>query len=303
MPSKLKPRILISAGGTGGHILPARAIVETIQDRAAVLYLEKKILSSPKDLFKVFRGFLQSLGIIFRFRPQVVLVTGGYPAVPIGVAAAVCRVPLVLQEQNVFLGKTNRFLARFAKTIVYETPVRPEILHVIDESPFPFRDTVLIFGGSQGAASINQVVQQINWRGLKVVHLTGPGKTPPLPEACDHYEQLAYTDDMAALYRRTCLALCRAGGSTLAELAVCGIPAVLIPYPYAAENHQEANARVYVNAGAAVLGRTEDPVELESLIRGLMLSKSALAEMSACMLDCARPQANENLWEKLKKLI
>ncbi|MFA5928648.1 MAG: glycosyltransferase, partial [Candidatus Margulisiibacteriota bacterium] len=104
-----KTRVLISVGGTGGHIFPARALAEYLQDKAEVFYLEKKIISSSKNLFKILAGSLQALKVMLKFKPQVVIVTGGYPAVPVGLAAFCLRKPLVLMEQNAFLGKTNRF--------------------------------------------------------------------------------------------------------------------------------------------------------------------------------------------------
>ncbi|MFH1429022.1 MAG: UDP-N-acetylglucosamine--N-acetylmuramyl-(pentapeptide) pyrophosphoryl-undecaprenol N-acetylglucosamine transferase [Candidatus Margulisiibacteriota bacterium] len=300
-------RILIAAGGTGGHIYPARAIAEYLYDKAEVLYLEKKIMSSPRNPLKLFIGFCQSIITILKFHPDIIYVTGGYPSVPIGLAAVLFRIPLVLQEQNAFLGKTNRLLARFARDIIYETPVRSEILNVRDKSPFEQRDTVLVFGGSQGARSINEAVEKMDLSGIKVVHLTGTHHSSLTthhlnPQSEDSlYRKVEFTEDMASLYSKACLVVCRAGGSTLAELAVCGIPAVLIPYPYAAENHQQANAERYQKAEAAVICANLSPEGLESIMRSLYYDRKKLKSMSDNMRKIAGNGINEQIWERLKK--
>ena len=309
-----KPKILISAGGTGGHIYPAQAMVEMLQDKAEILYLEKKIVSSPKNIFKLGYGFLQSLAILLKFRPRLVIVTGGYPAVPIGLATVFLHIPLVLQEQNAFLGKTNRFLARFAKDVIYETPVRREIADVYAKAPLENRDTLLIFGGSQGAQSINKAVEKIDLSEIKVVHIVGRSTDSIPPSPCDSMERgasgvrLEFVNDMASLYAKTRLAVCRAGGSTLAELAACGIPAILIPYPFAAENHQQANAEKYEKASAAVICSSErgsplSPEALERIIKSLFFDSQKLESMSKQMRILAASQNEEILWTRLRKII
>ncbi|MFC1478681.1 glycosyltransferase [Candidatus Margulisiibacteriota bacterium] len=278
---------------------------EFLCDKADVLYLEKKIISSPRNLLKVFIGFCQSIKTILSFRPHIIYVTGGYPAVPIGVAAVLFRIPLVLQEQNAFLGKTNRILARFARDVIYETPVRKEVLDAGNKSPFEQRDIVLVFGGSQGARSINEVVDKIDLSGMKVVHITGErdSGTEGLRDSGEQYKRIPFTEDMASLYSKTCLAVCRAGGSTLAELAVCGIPAILVPYPYAAENHQQANARKYEKAEAAVICANLSPEGLESIMKSLYFDRKKLKSMSENMQKSAGNGINEQIWERLKKVI
>ena len=298
-----KPKILISSGGTGGHIFPARAMVELLQGKAEILYLEKKIVASPKNYFKLAYGFLQSVLVLLSFRPRLVIVTGGYPAVPIGLATVFLHIPLVLQEQNAFLGKTNRFLARFAKDVIYETPVRQEIAGVYARSSFEERDTLLIFGGSQGAQSINEAVSKIDFSGMNVVHIVGRRDKLQFVSTAGGVSQVPYVDDMASLYARTRLAVCRSGGSTLAELAACGIPAILIPYPFAAENHQQANAEKYEKAGASVIVNPLSPAALERIIKSLFFDSQKLKSMSGQMRKLAAHQNEEILWTRLKKII
>jgi len=294
-----KTKILIVAGGTGGHIYPARAVADYLSNKAKILYLEKKIISSPKNIFKLIFGFFQSILIFLSFRPHAVFLTGGYPALPTGIAAFLFKTPIILQEQNVFLGKTNRFLARFAKEVFFETPVRKEIFAVSNKIPFEKRDTILIFGGSQGAESINKAVEKMDLSELNVIHITGKG----LPQNNGSYKQLPFAENMAPLYENTCLAVCRAGGSSLAELSICGIPAILIPYPYAAENHQQANAEKFSKAGAAVIIENLYLDKLESIMKMTYSDKKKLKMMSDNMKKLSDVETCDKIWQLLKKVI
>lgn len=293
-------RLLIVSGGTGGHIYPARAFYEYVKDKADVTYLEKKIISSPRNIWKIICGFFQSLKYLLRFKPNAVFVTGGYGVLPMGLACFLMHKKLFLQEQNVFLGKTNKILAFFAKKVFWQTPVRNSILKV-RENDFKKRHTILIFGGSQGAKSINDVIRKIDWTKFKkVVHIVGKNNIQTIKN--DNYSAFDYYENMAELYQETCLAVCRSGGSTLAELSVCGIPAILIPYPYAAQNHQMANALQYSNKGCAVICKDQDLFKLEAIIKELYFDRDRLLKMSEQMKELSKKNACEEIWKQLKKI-
>jgi len=222
-----------------------------------------------------------AMRIVYRQRPSVVLGMGGFASGPGGLAAWLLRRPLVIHEQNAAAGLTNRLLARFAREVLQAfpgsftagikvrtigNPVRPEL--ALLESPEqrslgrtgPLR--VLVLGGSQGALALNQTVPAAAALvapklQLEIWHQAG---SATLQKAVDAYKVAnvdarvdAFIDDMAAAYAWADMVVCRSGGLTVAELAAVGLGAVLIPFPSAVDDHQTLNARVLVDAGAAVL--------------------------------------------------
>lgn len=216
---------------------------------------------------------------IGRFRADVVLGVGGYASFPVVVAAWLRRVPAVLLEQNARPGLANRVLGRLArrvcttfaaanayfpagKVVVTGNPVRA--FAPVAAAPAP-RDgfALLVFGGSQGAHRLNVAMAAAAGRlaaaipNLRIVHQTGAAERDAV--AARYAEQgvaaevVAFIDDMGAAYQQADLVICRAGATTVAELTVLGVPAILVPYPYAADDHQRANAAVLEAAGAGVL--------------------------------------------------
>ncbi|MDR1998198.1 MAG: UDP-N-acetylglucosamine--N-acetylmuramyl-(pentapeptide) pyrophosphoryl-undecaprenol N-acetylglucosamine transferase [Candidatus Margulisbacteria bacterium] len=255
-----------SCGGTGGHIYPALAIAQKFPDNFFIgsNRLEKtlvpqaghkfyEIAASPRQLFKILRGFYQSLRILAREKPDIVIATGGYVTVPVLLAARVLGQKIYLQEQNILPGRVNRCLSRLAarvfvafagaarylprhKTVVTGNPVRAEIAAVPYSAQSP---GILVFGGSLAARSLNAAADGL--RGTpyqaQLIHLNGQN----------------YCHDMAGVYARSRLCVCRAGATTLSELAALGMPSILVPFPQAADNHQEVNARYFEQQGAAVV--------------------------------------------------
>ncbi len=234
-------------------------------------------------------GLLQANRIISDFNPDIVVGTGGYVAGPTVLAAALRGVPTLIHEQNAYPGLTNRMLARVVdkialttdqadqyfnyseKTVVTGNPVRPEILSKRKLPAYreldldPQRKVILIVGGSRGAKSINQALvdiysdlQTTDWQ---VIHITGKRDFSWVAEKAEQQglENLeagelrieSYLHNMASALAAADLIVSRAGATMLAEVNACGLPAVLIPYPHAAENHQEYNARALEEAGAA----------------------------------------------------
>lgn len=229
--------------------------------------------------FKLSVALAQCVWLLVKLRPAVVLGLGGFASGPGGVAAWLLRRPLVIHEQNARPGLTNRILARLAarvlaafpgtfpvsaRAVFTGNPIRPEIARLAHERREVRRDSlrVLVFGGSRGAHALNKTVPSAlaKLSGqvlLEVRHQTGPQDEQAVARAYRDAgidaEVCAYIDDMPACYQAADLAICRAGAITVAELAAAGLPAVLVPYPHHADDHQTANARYLSDAGAAIL--------------------------------------------------
>jgi UDP-N-acetylglucosamine--N-acetylmuramyl-(pentapeptide) pyrophosphoryl-undecaprenol N-acetylglucosamine transferase len=303
-------RIVIAAGGTGGHLYPGIAVARRFAARCPgteVLFvghhggLEERLLTHEGFRFATVTvralqgqsrlaqaqalgalglGTLQALRLLWQVHPHLVVGAGGYVMGPVLLAASVLRVPRVLMEQNLVPGLTVRGLARFAQRVFTSfsestaylpglsvehtgTPVRDDICQVRAAAPRPADGDMhlLVFGGSQGAHRINQAMMQAaplltaHQPRLSLVHQTGladaAAVTQAYAQAGLQAEVSPFLYDMAERYRWADLVLCRAGASTLAELTTCGKPAILVPYPYAADDHQRHNAMALQRQGAA----------------------------------------------------
>lgn len=311
-------RVMITGGGTGGHLFPGIAIAREIQRRdpaAEILFvgtgrpLERKVLPAAgirqavvsvqglkgmgllhklTTLLRLPLSVLQAAGIVWRFAPRAVIGVGGYAAGPVCLAAYLLGKPVFLQEQNLLPGITNRMLARCArriyltfedrqghfpahKTRLTGNPVREAILQIAHEPPRR-RDpetplTVLIMGGSQGAHGINAAVMEMlagkgPWQNFYFMHQSGADDRPAVQRAYAAAgaaaEVQAFFDDVDRRYRAADLVICRAGATTVAELTCVGRAAIFVPFPHAADNHQERNAETVVAAGAAEMIREAD---------------------------------------------
>jgi UDP-N-acetylglucosamine--N-acetylmuramyl-(pentapeptide) pyrophosphoryl-undecaprenol N-acetylglucosamine transferase len=258
---------------------------------------------------------------------QAVFTTGGYIAAPAILAARSLGLPVVLHESNVLPGKVTRWFAPLcryvaigfeetakflpkAQTVYTGTPVRPPFR--LDPPPpltgFAIPDNVPLIGvvgGSQGAVAVNQMVRQAApaWleAGAWLVHQTGENDPDVDQLQHPHYIHVPFYDNMAALFQRANLIIGRAGAGTLTELAISQTPSILIPYPYAAENHQTYNARVFEQAGAAHLCRQTDlmPELLQSKVLFLLNHPEILQQMA----DATGKLAVANSAELLAALI
>jgi UDP-N-acetylglucosamine--N-acetylmuramyl-(pentapeptide) pyrophosphoryl-undecaprenol N-acetylglucosamine transferase len=267
---------------------------------------------------------------------DVVVGMGGYVSVPVALAAVRSRVPLVLHEQNAVPGLANRLLSRpartvalafveaarllpkRARTVVTGNPVREPILAVTTDrerlakeayTEFeldPAKRTVVIFGGSQGALHVNRsavdAVRRLDGLDVQVLLLAGPAHADGVNEALADSTAVTvrvvpFLERMELAYAIADLAVCRAGATTCAELAVCGIPSVLIPYPYATARHQDANARALEHAGGAtvLLDDELDGAVLAAKIRDLVSDNERLEEMSRRARAWSKPEAAEAL--------
>jgi UDP-N-acetylglucosamine--N-acetylmuramyl-(pentapeptide) pyrophosphoryl-undecaprenol N-acetylglucosamine transferase len=342
------PCVVVAAGGTGGHVVPALAFAEALEQAGACVRwvgtrrgVEGRLVpASGRPLLALdlrpwrgrwYRPFvfvplllvaLVTLGRFFRReRPCAVVAFGGYASTAGALAAVLTRRPLVLHEQNLVPGWTSRLFAPWARRVfvtaegvlgnrarvrVVGLPVR-EAFFALPPPETRFADRhgplrLLVLGGSQGAQTLNRLVPEALGRlppprDVTVTHQTGAAG---LEETRARYARIgvtaelaAFFDDMPARYAQADLAVCRAGASTLAELAAVGLGAVLVPYPHAVDDHQRTNALHHAEAGAAlVLGEQDlDAERLAAVLAPLLAGRDRLRTMAVRARARARPEA------------
>ena len=349
-------RIVVTGGGTGGHLFPGIALATGMQERipgCRVLFIGTSrhldrqnlarydfaletihclglkgmgLLHRLRSLAQLPLAVMEAARLLRRFRPQLVFGVGGYVTGPVLLAAKLLRVPVCIHEQNSVPGLANRLAARLAdriflsipcaggfpgrKTVLAGNPVRREIRAAAAAKAAPEGQAVqiLILGGSQGAHRVNQLVTEaarqvseaLGGR-VRFIHQTGRAD---LEQVRARYFELGlkaevqdFFADMAGVYGRADLAVSRAGATTLAELAVMGLPAILLPYPFAADNHQQGNGAYYVQGGAArmFLEQELDGEKLAREIVHLVQNPEVLRQMSGRMRNLARPDAAERI--------
>lgn len=353
--------IIVSGGGTGGHIYPAITIIRTIQQKvpdAKFLYvgtkrgLEADIIPkeglpfttvdiqgferhlTPDNILRAGRamiGVAKATRIVHKFQPDVVIGTGGYVCGPILLAASLMHIPTLIQEQNVVPGITNKILSKFVTKIAAGTeeamkhfpadkvvftgnPIRSEVLSAQREEGAaafgldPKKTTVLVSGGSRGARAINRAMIGVlkhaaDYPSVQFLHVTGKlgyadvmdrlSKEGVELAKCPHIIVKPYLYNMPQAMAMADLAIFRAGATGLAELTARGIPAILIPYPYAAENHQEHNARALQETGAArmILDKDLTAESLNAVLAELLSEPDKLQAMAKASRAMGRPQA------------
>jgi UDP-N-acetylglucosamine--N-acetylmuramyl-(pentapeptide) pyrophosphoryl-undecaprenol N-acetylglucosamine transferase len=357
-PGELK--VVIAAGGTGGHLFPGIAVAREflVRHQAEVTFfttpksVTTQILErygcaweavaaralQGEGLFSRGRTLLGVPGAVLAARtrlqninPHLVLGMGGHASGPAGVAARLLGIPLALHEQNAIPGATNRYLSRLAQKIFVSfpasreffppgraiwtgNPIRPEFFEPVEPravSPF----TVLVTGGSQGAHALNLAVvaglsglADLRDR-LAFLHLTGEADREAV--AAGYRDQgftaevAAFSQEMPELMRRAHLLVCRAGASTLAELAAMGRAAILVPYPFAANNHQEFNARFFTAAGAAelILNKDFTGEAFAGKINQFLTAPEYLSNLEAASHRLGRPEAAKEIVEGCLELI
>lgn len=291
--------------------------------------------SLPGNVARLAKGVLASRRILREFKPDVLLFTGGYVAAPMAVAAR--NVPALLYTPDIEPGMALKFLARFAKVIAVTTPdsraffsqkvrievsgypTRPELAnHERAEARQslnlqPNLPVVLVTGGSKGARSINRAIMA-NLNELlemaQVLHLTGTLDWPEIqafqsrldPELAKRYHACPYLHDMGAALASADLVISRAGASTLGEYPLFGLPAVLVPYPYA-WRYQKVNAAYLVDRGAARMIKDEDlSTQLVPALRDLFDNPETLVAMRAAMKSLAHPEASQCLAALVREL-
>ncbi|MBJ80533.1 MAG: undecaprenyldiphospho-muramoylpentapeptide beta-N-acetylglucosaminyltransferase [Myxococcales bacterium] len=286
------------------------------------------LVATLKGLLKLPLALLQAFLVVFRFRPDVAISVGGYAAGPAILAAYFCRVPVAVMEQNALPGVTNRILGHLAYKIFAGLPTnsfKAEKLSVVGNPVRTFIDEIkpkeyvqgqalglLVMGGSQGAVALNNAMiaalPLIKSAGLQleIVHQTGKRDYERVRAA---YESAgvdaticSFIDDMAQIYSRSHFVIGRAGASSVAELALCGLPSLLVPFPYAADNHQEANARILSDNGAAfmVLEQNLSGEKIAETLQDLTQYPEKLKAMAVSALGQAKPNAAASIVDELE---
>ena len=369
-------RVIVSGGGTGGHIYPALAVATHLRSQygAEVLFLgsddglETQLVPAAglplatikagklrryiswqtvKGLMRVPFGVVQAVEVVRKFRADVAFTSGGYVAVPAGLAAYLNRVPLLMHQQDVPPNLSNKQVAPLAtkisvafedslayfpqgRTLLLGNPMRQEILDIRQVAPMVARTRfglaedqpmLLVTGGSQGARHLNQVVCQALPALLKVcqvLQISGKDLYNETLEQSDRvldgsdpaliarYRLVPYlNEEMPAALQAADLVLCRAGASTLSELATLGKPGLLVPLPPAiGRSPQEANAAMFERKRAGVVIKNAD-LEWQFLaerVEYIMTSPELLASMMEAARSLARPQATQEIAEALIKI-
>lgn len=346
--------MVVAAGGTGGHVFPALAIAEELRilaptaecwfagtrDRieARVVpqqgypffpiwisgFQRRKVMTNVLVPIKIMVALVQSLLLLRRLRPDVVLGTGGYVCGPVVAAASLLGIPAFIHESNSYPGITTKLLARRVRRIFTAfdaaarwlprnapivktgTPVRKALLRAVDRSLArtsfgldPEKPTLLILGGSLGAASLNTAAQRALDRfsaaGIQAIWQTGPAHLERIRSALGNRPSVwigPFIDSMEKAYAAADLVVSRAGATTLAELTALGKPSVLVPYPFAAEDHQTINARTLADAGAAILLADRDAAEhLAETVLSAFSDRSRLQAMGEAARRLGSPEA------------
>ena len=351
-------RILIMAGGTGGHVFPALAVAQALKARGAEVSwlgtrrgLEAELVPAaglPIDYISIagLRGkgmagwllapwrllcaLVQAMRILGRRRPTAVLGMGGFVTGPGGVAARLRGCPLIIHEQNAIAGLTNRLLSHIADRVLEAfpgvfagkrvehtgNPVRSDIMQLAAPAKRyanrQGRLRLFVLGGSLGAMVFNETLPKALAQlpesiRPEVRHQTGKRNLEFTQQQYDaagvEAELLPFIDDMAASYEWADLVLCRAGALTVSELALAGVPALLVPYPHAVDDHQSANGRFLANAGAAEL-LPQSTLSVESLtgvLNGYCESpehgRKRLLDMAEKARSLAKPEATQRVVE------
>jgi len=354
-------RVLIAGGGTGGHLFPGIAVAEAFRLRepaSEILFLgtgnpmEVSTLSKKgfdyadiaaegfkgrglwrrlRSLFKIPIGVCQALRTIWRFHPDIIIGFGAYASGPVALAARLTGKKLVIHEQNIFPGLTNRILGRLAdrvfisfpdtgrmfrrsRTVITGNPLRRELFESRLGEKTTGAFTVLVLGGSQGAHAVNCAVVDAldHLKGptrMTFIHQTGTKDAPWVERAYEDRDIKAtvkpFFVDMAGPYHSADLVVCRAGATTVSELMVLGKAAIFIPFPFAANNHQELNARYVADAGGAevILERDLDGALLADRLDYYASDPRALQDMAKRTLALARPDAADVIVDTCHRLV
>ena len=351
-------KIIIAGGGTGGHVFPPISIAQEISGRDKkdeILFVGTKtgmenelvvkngfqikhissrgfvgrgLFKSIIAIFSAFKGVLDSISIIQKHKPDVVLGVGGYVSGPFLLAASLLRIPTAICEQNTVPGVTNRILGKIVnvvfasydssvqyfptkKVLITGNPIRKGIIDASSKSQESESLAVLVFGGSQGAYSLNRFLPEafskIEQNNISIIHQTGKKDFEFVKQLYSdnrvEANVLEFIDDMAGAYSKSDLVIGRAGAGTIAEITALGKPSILVPFPYAAHDHQLENAKVLQDYEAAVLIEDKDatPEILADTLTEL-LNRDKLNNMSANAKQLGKPEAAKEIVDHLYSL-
>lgn len=347
----MKKNVLIMAGGTGGHVIPALSVAKHLKEKGYQVHWLGSVQGIENDLvpdagyelhrisisglrgngvlkkllapFQLLRALWQTLKVFIQLEPQMALGMGGFASGPGGLMAWLLRVPLVVHEQNAIAGMTNKILSKKATKLLQAfdntfenkgvktvgNPVRTTIANIIEpkERLATHGDVlnVLVVGGSLGAVAINNVlvdtmVQLPADSNINVHHQVGKRNFESVKQAYmdagiakDHVKVSAFIADMAAEFTWADVVICRAGALTVCELMAAGVASILVPYPFAVDDHQTANARFLSDADAGLLCDQNEFTTgylLNQLIQ-LQQNKLKLLDMSVAARNLAKPES------------
>lgn len=324
---------IVFIGGKRGleeRVVPARGFELELLD---VVSLKKRNgLNRLKALFKATTAVFKAMRILRRIRPDGVIGSGSYSSGPVVLAARLLGIKTAILEQNLLPGLTNRLLGRIvdriytafkeageyfpaARTLYAGNPVRKGILDVPGRKSPNGKFNLLVFGGSQGATTINAAFLDATeylpdiWSSLRVIHQTGSEGYGAAEAAYKRkgltVELHSFIDDMASAYAGADLVVCRAGATSIAEITNLGIPAVLVPYPFSTDDHQELNARYLADRGAAVMIKQEELTgsALAGAIRRFFEDRADLERAKQSALFLGRPRAAETIADDYTRLL
>ncbi len=356
--SRISPKIIISGGGTGGHIYPAIAIADEIKRRlpdADILFvgaegkmeMEKvpkagyKIKGLPiagidrgnwmanfSFPYKLFKSLNRAAKTVREFQPDIAVGTGGFASGPILKRVSNKGIPIIIQEQNSYPGITNKLLAKSAAAIctAYEgipqfpadkvhhtgNPIRPELFQNLPErnkavESFglnPDKKVILSVGGSQGSRTLNNAwlagLNEIQTGEIQLIWQTGKLEYQKIKEQTGndlkeiHISEFIY--NMQDAYAAADIIVSRAGAMAISELCLIGKPVILVPFPFAAEDHQTKNAKSLVDRGAAIMFRdTEVPDNLVNAVLELSKDENHQNELSGNIKKLGKPNATKEI--------
>jgi UDP-N-acetylglucosamine--N-acetylmuramyl-(pentapeptide) pyrophosphoryl-undecaprenol N-acetylglucosamine transferase len=357
MKTNNKNKIIIATGGTGGHIFPAYSLaknftknnylVEIITDKRGLKYLDKHkniklILNNSATIFKknilnlflsvfiISISYVRSLIILYRKKPLVVFGMGGHASFPVCIAARTLNIPFIIYENNIQIGKSNKYLLPFAfkiftsypelvgikkkyqhKVIITGNIIRDEILNLKKKNKFtPGILNILVLGGSQAAKSFGELLPKVFERckkekiKIKIFQQCIESQIEKLNKMYTNlnfdFELFNFTNNIKKYFLKTELAITRSGSSVTAELINCKIPFISIPYPHAADSHQDKNATYFEKKGYSLLVReVEINEKLFPLIKTFYKDKKLLDKM----INKQKKHSDKNVFFKINKVI
>lgn len=364
--SDRKLRVLISGGGTGGHIFPALSIANALRRRnpdTEIMFVgalgrmemervpaagydivglpvagfeRKRLWRNFGVMIKLMRSMRLAKKVVREFRPDIAIGVGGYASGPTLKAAQKRGVPTLLQEQNSYAGVTNKLLAKKAgaicvaysgmerffpadRIVLTGNPVRADITSctLTREQARealgmdPKRKMVLVVGGSLGARTINESIARsidaVTEAGAQILWQTGKfyaDECAAIAAGHDNVRATAFISDMATAYRAADLVVARAGAGTISELQLLGLPAVLIPSPMVAEDHQRKNAQALADRDAAVMILDADARgQLPATVTGLLADDARRARLAANVAEMALRDSDEKIVDQVYNLL
>lgn len=357
-------KVILSGGGTGGHIYPAIAIAKEIQRRhpdAQFLFVGasdrmemEKVPQAGFEIeglwiagiqrkltvdnlifpFKLISSLMKSRKIIKKFKPDVVIGTGGFASGPLLKMATIAGIPAVIQEQNSYAGITNKLLGKSVKKVcvAYDdmqrffpsehivktgNPVRADLLDIESKRSTAFAKydlshsskVVLILGGSLGARAINELIEKqlpfFKRKGVQVLWQTGKLYYDKYKHhQADGVQVMAYIDQMDMAYAAADIIISRAGAGSVSELCIVGKATIFIPSPNVAEDHQTKNAQAIEKTGAAILIAEKDlDKKFELVFKGLLNDEKVCFELGRKIKTLALPNATADIVDELEQLL